>query len=136
MWFASTGCKKARVVMGHSCGTCKHYFSKDSSKACAMWEKQVTLDYSEHPSDLHPCAHGEPVVANAICSYNFYELPRGDVHACHEHNGVVYHDAWKSIAQIFATQAAVFCDKCGLRTATSNQLALMYERHKEDNSNA
>jgi hypothetical protein len=78
--------------MGHNCGTCTkckphirecddgdgHYDVWEDGVECAEYHDEME---STHPSDLHPCAHGEAVVAIAVAQPKFWVNQHGIVFA-------------------------------------------------------
>jgi len=118
--------------MGHNCSTCRDL--NEEAGCCNILCRETEDEwFSLHPSDMHPCEHGTPIVATAIADYRFYEIKRGDIHACHEHDGIVINDAWQYSGRPgWDISWEKRCMECGLKTATADQLEQMYQRSKED----
>lgn len=115
--------------MGHNCGTCIHDWNCD----CIGVSRGNEHEYDKRPQSMHPCEHGEAIVASAVCDYEFINLPHGDVHAAHVHHSAVFHDAWLYEGNSdFIADSANFCMECGLRTATLDELATMYAAWQAD----
>jgi hypothetical protein len=120
-------------VNGYNCGTCKRNgMSGTAGVQCQfMIENRVIVQamrYDTHPSSMHPCPHGAAIVASAIAGYRFYKLPHGEVHAFHEHDGIVFHSAWLYGGRTdWIADSGDFCTRCGLRTADVIQIAQLYE---------
>jgi hypothetical protein len=120
-------------MMGHNCNCCKHESRCKNYVPDHVNMPVLEMRYDTHPSDLHPCEHGKPIVASAVARYEFAELGHGDVHAYHAHDDIVFHDAWLYRGgSAWSLNYAKFCSECGLLTATAEQLPEMYERWQHD----
>jgi hypothetical protein len=90
-------------------------------------------DWSTHPADMHPCEHGEAVVATAIAAVEFYD-DCGESFADHKHDNIPYAqwalyegcDVW----ELDSHMRDNFCPYCGNLLPTADQLPGMYEDWK------
>jgi hypothetical protein len=126
--------------MGHNCGTCNNRREAECQVnivyALYTGNPPIEMRFDTHPSDQHPCAHGEAVVASAVAGYEFREFDDGRVYAFHQHGlQSVRHGAWLSEdGTRWYVGTGKFCDECGLLLATAAQLPEMYERWQAANS--
>jgi hypothetical protein len=93
--------------------------------------KDVGMRYDNHPSDMHPCERGEPIVASAIATIRFSKDGRSAIHECNGNITANYRigtkDQW-----LKAVDYGSYCQECGLKLPTVEQIAEMYEWWKEE----
>ena len=123
----------------YNCGTCTHACQGingdgwGENMACADGEK---TRFDPDPQHMHPCEHGQPVVATAIAAVEFsgdgssawHICNRGDPASCavqswhfNKQNGTWY-----------PVEFATFCRGCGRRLPTADQLPAMHEAQKQE----
>lgn len=122
--------------MGHNCGTCTH--CDQIYDRCRNGEAPEEVRYDTHSSDLHPCAHGEAVVASAVAQPVFWVNCAGLVFADVGQHITAFRDQvgkwteWHEVSKagpngILGERLPwLRFDDCGLLLPTAAQLAEMY----------
>jgi hypothetical protein len=122
----------------YNCGTCVFEtacFEGRGVPKC-KYDGVNQTRHDKHPSDMHPGSEGKATVASAIADYKFYELPHGDIHACHEHGGIVFHDAWQYEGMTgWAVNMMEFCGVCGMRLLNATRMSELTQMYDQAQAN-
>jgi hypothetical protein len=115
----------------YNCGTC----AKQNDCPLFSWETKGDKQFSTLPQHMHPCEHGQPVVATAIAAVEFADDAYGDGDTCAFHKCI---DDCSNVAAMTPGKEWTtypgenYCQMCGLRLPTAEQLPAMYEAWKKE----
>lgn len=115
--------------MAHNCHTCTKWSGAECRGICnGDWFGDEA--FSTHPSDMHPCPHGEPIVASAVAGVEF-KKEGTYLFAHHKCLSIDYMgECWSMRGGKWEKLIGwgVFCPHCGLRLPATAELPAMYDR--------